>query len=67
MIPVDTPHTFSAPTAFICPILAQETYLFLHSAAHTFEGCSRHAHMNRPITAQQRASCHAAAAQYGAQ
>ncbi|EYB82187.1 hypothetical protein Y032_0365g3597 [Ancylostoma ceylanicum] len=57
---VDTPYTFSAPMAFIYPAVAQKTCVFLPSAARTFEGCSRNARMNRPITAQQRTSCHAA-------
>ncbi|EYB81463.1 hypothetical protein Y032_0383g382 [Ancylostoma ceylanicum] len=46
--------------AFICPTIARNTCLFIPSAARTFERCSRDAHLNRPITAQQRTSCHAA-------
>ncbi|EYB81947.1 hypothetical protein Y032_0370g101 [Ancylostoma ceylanicum] len=61
MAPVDIPYTFSAYVAFIYPSLAHKTCLFLPNAARTFEDCSRDAHMNRPITAQQRTSCHAAA------
>ncbi|EYC42066.1 hypothetical protein Y032_0545g3249 [Ancylostoma ceylanicum] len=30
------------------------------ATARTFEGCRRDAHMNRPVTAQQRTSSHAA-------
>ncbi|EYC03222.1 hypothetical protein Y032_0095g2827 [Ancylostoma ceylanicum] len=48
-----TPCNFSAPMAFIYPTLASKTCVFLPSAAGTFEGCSRDARMNRPITAQQ--------------
>ncbi|EYC05395.1 hypothetical protein Y032_0082g1557 [Ancylostoma ceylanicum] len=61
MTSVDIPYIFSAPMAFIYPTLSQKTRLFLTSAARTFEGSSRDVRMNRPITAQQRASCHAAA------
>ncbi|EYC31541.1 hypothetical protein Y032_0004g2207 [Ancylostoma ceylanicum] len=32
----------------------------LPSRVHTFEGCSRDTHMDRPITAHQRTYCHAA-------
>ncbi|EYC15543.1 hypothetical protein Y032_0036g3202 [Ancylostoma ceylanicum] len=39
--------------AIVSPTLAQKTCPFLPSAARTFERCSRDAHMNRPITAQQ--------------
>ncbi|EYC00650.1 hypothetical protein Y032_0114g456 [Ancylostoma ceylanicum] len=60
MTPLDTPYTFSAPMAFIYPSLSQKTCVFLPSAARTFDGCSRDARMIRPITAQQRTSCHAA-------
>ncbi|EYB89474.1 hypothetical protein Y032_0231g2998 [Ancylostoma ceylanicum] len=51
-----TTMTFSAPVAFIYPTLAQKTCQLLPSAARTLEGCSRDAHMNRPITAQQNVS-----------
>ncbi|EYC35449.1 hypothetical protein Y032_1052g3498 [Ancylostoma ceylanicum] len=40
--------------------VSSETCLFLPSAARTFEHCSRDAHLNRPITVQQRTSRHAA-------
>ncbi|EYC12902.1 hypothetical protein Y032_0045g1148 [Ancylostoma ceylanicum] len=54
MTPVDTPYTFSAPMAFICPTSAPKTCLFLPSAARTCKSCSRDAHGKRPITAQQQ-------------
>ncbi|EYB81300.1 hypothetical protein Y032_0387g465 [Ancylostoma ceylanicum] len=44
---------------FICLTRAQKTSPFLPSGARTFERCNRDAHMSRPITAQQRTSCHA--------
>ncbi|EYB99462.1 hypothetical protein Y032_0122g1061 [Ancylostoma ceylanicum] len=40
----------------ICPPRVSED----GQAARAFEDCSRDTHTNRPITAQQRTSCHAA-------
>ncbi|EYC04583.1 hypothetical protein Y032_0087g2096 [Ancylostoma ceylanicum] len=40
--------------------LSSENLSIFPSAARRFEDCSRDARMNRPITALQRTSCHAA-------
>ncbi|EYC30764.1 hypothetical protein Y032_0004g1758 [Ancylostoma ceylanicum] len=61
MTPLITPHSLYSYRIHLSH-LSQETCLFLPSAARTLEGCARDAHMNRPITAKVRTSCHAAGA-----
>ncbi|EYB94163.1 hypothetical protein Y032_0175g526 [Ancylostoma ceylanicum] len=51
---------FVVPSSIHLSCQSLKASLFLPSAARTFEGCSCHADMNRPITAQQRTSRHAA-------